>query len=319
LRKKIPSRLAVHLPIVYISFHDEEENLYGAVVEMLEPLDPHLQSILYGYTPRLSSQIIPILKNKEFITNLVNTIVKHYADEELNSKARNSIIINVSKYLLDVDYSKGTIHQAQKKALDVLRYKVIEAVYKAQPDYKDRSYKNLHDISSKIASKYLAISNDQSVFPESAEEKVEAGIAKKIPGAKSLIELLELLRDKYNIEWADLHGNNIMHRPGTRDIVISDPGMFQFYEEIKENTIPKSKVGDLHFHKPGNVPEPDVRPGMKKHLKNLNSKGFDVKVPSDKYEDATDKNLLMNEPGKIVEPDVRKSIKKYFKSMKLSK
>lgn len=42
---------------------------------------------------------------------------------------------------------------------------------------------------------------------------------------KSFIEFLKYLK-KHNIEYYDMHPNNVMLRPGTNDLVISDPGNY---------------------------------------------------------------------------------------------
>ena len=48
-----------------------------------------------------------------------------------------------------------------------------------------------------------------------------------IPETKSLIEFLKYLKQIFGIEFHDLHRYNLMQRPGTKDIVISDPGLFE--------------------------------------------------------------------------------------------
>ena len=46
----------------------------------------------------------------------------------------------------------------------------------------------------------------------------------------SLQKLLMVLAKDYGIEWADLASRNLMERPGTKDIVICDPGFFKRQE-----------------------------------------------------------------------------------------
>ena len=46
-----------------------------------------------------------------------------------------------------------------------------------------------------------------------------------MPETKGLFSLLKEL-NKQGIEWSDVHANNIMERPGTRDLVLIDVGLF---------------------------------------------------------------------------------------------
>jgi hypothetical protein len=46
-----------------------------------------------------------------------------------------------------------------------------------------------------------------------------------MPETKGLFALLNSLKN-FGIEWSDVHANNIMERPGTRDLVLIDVGFF---------------------------------------------------------------------------------------------
>lgn len=52
-------------------------------------------------------------------------------------------------------------------------------------------------------------------------------ILKTYPEIKSMIKLLKILKNKYNISFIDLSQENLMQRKN-KDIVISDPGLFEF-------------------------------------------------------------------------------------------
>lgn len=45
---------------------------------------------------------------------------------------------------------------------------------------------------------------------------------------KDLLRFLEYLRDEGIVEWDDLHADNVMVRPSTGELVLSDPGLFRW-------------------------------------------------------------------------------------------
>ena len=56
--------------------------------------------------------------------------------------------------------------------------------------------------------------------------KYQIDYFESLPEFKSLITALKYLKQEENFKWNDLHSNNLMERPGTKDMVISDPGLF---------------------------------------------------------------------------------------------
>jgi hypothetical protein len=62
-----------------------------------------------------------------------------------------------------------------------------------------------------------------AVYSESPESFMYS--EKYMPETKGLFALLNSLKD-LGIEWSDVHANNIMERPGTRDMVLIDVGFF---------------------------------------------------------------------------------------------
>jgi hypothetical protein len=62
-----------------------------------------------------------------------------------------------------------------------------------------------------------------SVYSETPEGFLYS--EKYMPETKGLFALLNSLKD-LGIEWSDVHANNIMERPGTRDLVLIDVGFF---------------------------------------------------------------------------------------------
>jgi hypothetical protein len=229
LRHQVEPRLAKHLPIVYETFYDEETKTYVAVVERLVKLEPHIINILFQHPPaykitskRLHSQIIPLLKSDRVLKTIIVPVIKKLVKQAKLWPDLENIIINEIKSIKfsedledvenDLDYS-----------LDPLIYSVADFL----TGETSATLKIAKSLISLIKEKIIQFVQHTN-FPEDYREQEHIEIAKTIPGAESLVELLELLRDQFNIKWDDLHGDNLMQRPKTRDIVIADPGLFEF-------------------------------------------------------------------------------------------
>ena len=78
----------------------------------------------------------------------------------------------------------------------------------------DRAKKTIDDLSEERM---------ESVYSETPESFLYS--EKYMPETKGLFALLNSLKD-FGIEWSDVHANNIMERPGTRELVLIDVGFF---------------------------------------------------------------------------------------------
>ena len=78
----------------------------------------------------------------------------------------------------------------------------------------DRAKKTIDDLSEE---------RSDAVYSETPESFLYS--EKYMPETKGLFALLNSLKD-LGIEWSDVHANNIMERPGTRDLVLIDVGFF---------------------------------------------------------------------------------------------
>ena len=78
----------------------------------------------------------------------------------------------------------------------------------------DRAKKTIDDLSEE---------RSDAVYSETPESFLYS--EKYMPETKGLFALLNSLKDS-GIEWSDVHANNIMERPGTRDLVLIDVGFF---------------------------------------------------------------------------------------------
>jgi hypothetical protein len=78
----------------------------------------------------------------------------------------------------------------------------------------ERAKKTIEDLSEE---------RSESVYSETPESFLYS--EKYMPETKGLFTLLSSLK-ALGIEWSDVHANNLMERPGTRDLVLIDVGFF---------------------------------------------------------------------------------------------
>jgi hypothetical protein len=72
--------------------------------------------------------------------------------------------------------------------------------------------------------KKLKEEREKSVYTESPESFFYS--ENYMPETKSLYSLLQTLKE-YGIKWSDVHANNLMERPRTRELVIIDVGLYE--------------------------------------------------------------------------------------------
>ena len=80
------------------------------------------------------------------------------------------------------------------------------------------------------------------IFPKSYKNYEDRMIVKESESqqVKDVLFALEWLEIHKGIRWADMHGKNLMIRPGTDTIVICDPSLFDFssveHDDMSVNT-----------------------------------------------------------------------------------
>jgi len=91
-------------------------------------------------------------------------------------------------------------------------------------DISDEVGRNLMELVHKYAYEPLPAFGDSGI--EHNETLVKAISKTEDEKLRGLVKFLNYLKHEKGIEWGDLHSKNIMQRPGTGELVISDPGYF---------------------------------------------------------------------------------------------
>lgn len=202
----------------------EDTIYYIAIIEELVPLNPFLTKSLFTSDPINKKKIFKnYFKDRVFCLNLAEKLSKFITEEnkDLIKKLKNHL------YLFFVNVTEYPENKINKQIFIKELKTVITYVLK-KFNIKDGLIDfYLKRIEEDLYRSFQTIESNQNNFP-SSYEKYETNIFQEAaPESKSLMELLNKLKSR-GILWVDLYYSNLMERPSTREIVISDPGLFEY-------------------------------------------------------------------------------------------
>lgn len=226
VKNKLSPEAQRHLPKIY-----KLENKNGKhiiVMEKLKPLDDLNKRILFGVT-----------SNKEEKLNNISDKAFKYMDSlrskdlDLKDKTfKEAIDYLFRRGLYYPNVNKYTIEQLNKLFVlddisdpEYLYRKFIsnDERDKVPFEYVKTIYAIVHDIWKFFKKKLYAKVPARFIENEYFDENV--GVLKDSPEFKSFINALKELASN-GIRYKDLHGENVMVRPGTNDLVLVDVAMY---------------------------------------------------------------------------------------------
>jgi hypothetical protein len=250
--------LGKHIAEIYdVIEYDEiiDENRYIGyiiLVEKLEPLDPSIKKFLRGSsyffhttenTPKnfkdTFDKVIDIYKNPLIYFNFIQShsgmfnaniskkdilecsnLIVHFISQVLKLSCNNLISSYDFKERLA---SKDALEEIKKNFFDNKdKLKKILMIIEPTKDF----YLSFFDFIFSIIKQDLSEGLDNDY--EDAEKFDSFTRYQKYPELKSILKLFKILKENYNVYFRDIHDENLMQRPGTKDVVISDPGLFSF-------------------------------------------------------------------------------------------
>lgn len=156
---------------------------------------------------------------------------KQFTAAENNKNKLLKIIEEIFINRLGKDYNKYT---DDTESGDIKSEESESAKEKYWPESSINSdyWKDFRTLGQKITKDLLVFvfSKFDFKFPYSHDTlnvKERIDYYQHLPETQSLITALQSLKDDFFFSWDDLGPNNLMERPSTKDIVISDPGTFQ--------------------------------------------------------------------------------------------
>ena len=237
IKKNLPHELGRHIMSTYEYIEDNSIGIL--IVEKLLPLSSnvaHLLSFPSGQTRPAPAQKVSQLdyfkRNKDFAISYMlprmNDGIKHIG---------NLLDINLSddviQYITEIVYHQLRIADEnlwkRYHTTDEIRYHIVR--------FLEKTY-NLEEISDSVKDYIERIIHrstmnlldmfQDALLPTGYDPDTE--YLQYVEELSSLQKLLMVLAKDYGIEWADLASRNLMERPGTKDIVICDPGFFKRQE-----------------------------------------------------------------------------------------
>lgn len=254
MKKVVPSKFKKHIMTIYDQFEDKENGVYIVLAELLEPLNPHLLDTIIGKNSKpilfplidlgMIDQVVQNLfglKNSNefkellgirfsnFVSKLSISVQKIFKQYEGKAKRQNILDKMSSEFVKELnsifaDRYFSKFYKENKESIDYFIPKIELSFYGFITGIFDNKK---YDPKDRSVSKYI------NKFPENIElydktvSRYGINVFEHMPETKSLMEFLKYLKQVFGIEFYDLHRGNLMQRPGTKDIVISDPGYFQ--------------------------------------------------------------------------------------------
>ena len=235
----LPPKYSVHFPKVYMTIMNDERKIYGVVMELLEPLNVHLEADLdyRDYKEKISTGrgfIRNELLNKRsnLVRGFINSAVRRqaYENKKNSDRIKNELslfyeyeILPTIKSAVDDDDDLGSVADSIK---EMCRNRSDE-ILAEDPTLWNVYHRVYADFANEIISAfyYNLIPYDAKDMRNSAADSIVASHPSK--AIKKFYEFLKVLKNN-GVSYSDLHTGNFMVRPSTGDIVVVDPGLFRF-------------------------------------------------------------------------------------------
>lgn len=205
-RDRLPAQFRKHFPKLYTTFELKIDNVpvYGAVVELLEPMPPALQFDIdtMSLSKNLQRSRVDIVSQPSVVRKLLPKGASPEVAKQLLASFRKEL--------------KPTLDRLIGQPLTVVDDELV-ALADSQED----------DVYKKFVYAVFRALRDE-VIPSGAGSRSADALAPKHPSkaVRDFYKFINALKaEKLQVE--DLHTGNFMVRPGTGDFVVVDPGFFK--------------------------------------------------------------------------------------------
>lgn len=216
--------LGKHLPLIVWSGYDDKKKEYVHIVERLEPIESNIKQIMF---PNDGEHFTPFIKKiikDTFLDNEKNGIDYIYRAVK-RILLINKIRVNNNNNIKDICENAFDEVKIQKKDLGSVFYKFVERLYDEGIRLDEVSIKDLSIIFKTIFEQGSVFAPTFPKFSDEYDGDPTLIIFNYLPETASFMKALKKLKD-FGLNWGDIHEKNVMQRPGTGELVISDPGNF---------------------------------------------------------------------------------------------
>jgi len=180
--------------------------------------------------------------------------LKRYDDRDISLSYENKVKYLKALILRFIEFEIRThITPQNKKALyDIFFNSLSPALFKKinyneakanlRQEFKNKFPQIFHnefpepyffddDIDFKFKAAIRFGEEERDIFPRDFQDLKEDSKWQHRPESENILKVLKYMHDNYGLVYGDLHSSNVMLRPETRDIVISDIGYFRFAKQ----------------------------------------------------------------------------------------
>lgn len=247
-KRFIPEKYAEYIPDVYNVVEGEKD--YFMFMEVLEPLPDRLKADLFALSyededlereekykrilqdpEALYSIVTGAMSNSGFIRQIEGGELLQNNEEIANAALKTILeipsdslgIANIASSIADAVIA----HITQNKDRGDY-YELVDMFLKPQRwDPKDYLESDIRDQAKYFLNKQV-VPVDISLGQEMGAGGSSEEIIQNFPEAEGIIDAMKYLYDKENWIARDIHSGNVMIRPSTKELVITDLGLFNF-------------------------------------------------------------------------------------------
>jgi hypothetical protein len=223
---------AKHLPVIFDKFSvpiPDHDTKYVIIVEKLVPLNSHLKSMLFS-RDKVSDTKFNVIKNNidlvDAMTKIISKFKQNFDFGQISPTIQNKLLELAESAFRKSLLSSTNIGDFRRNLISQTRD--IGTQLAAYPTTRVGEKNSISNIIHYIPDYIVQVSGFEENFPifPIQEDTSTAEHFKNSPEARSFMNFLLRLRKEFGISWGDLHHNNIMVRPTTGDLIISDSGYF---------------------------------------------------------------------------------------------
>lgn len=241
LTERLPDEVSRHLPVIHhilvpssvgISMNDVGlSQPFGIIVmEQLEELPGNLFDLITEPPIKSARSLNALIKDRETFAEIVNVAVDR-ARKSINSAISKSTrkvnpdeeFERLRKMLISASYDPEISQEEDDLVIYGLRKafsKKVELWYKGLGVTHTG---HVYSLVQMIINEILMPLGRRAIPKEPGHER--PGALSKIKGVRELMKAIEFLKS-VKVNLSDVHGNNIMLRPGTGEMVLADLGHF---------------------------------------------------------------------------------------------
>lgn len=232
--KSSSPEVAKHFPQVYAVIEDDETGSFIIVVELLEPLPAQIRESFFDYAkkhPPLRG-VRSLISDPEIVWNAISNAEERSLDylkpEHKEELFKKILSVSVSGEALSWSSDIGIIRRAVYKYLTNVFDSADSPSLTVNSKSKSEEESFINKMTNTISQYFtnLLKMDVPSSLLEYDDLEDMYRYSKDSPEARPVLDAMRAMKDA-GINFQDIHIENLMVRPKTKDIIFSDIGLFE--------------------------------------------------------------------------------------------